>query len=305
MQGKSIPIEVPIIVNLAGGKGGVGTSTITANIAYALGEAGSGFGTIGVIDLAYGANSTLSKLLGVPPLGTNGFWNYITARYYPYQDSSPNITPQLTQQIALITSGTIEAHRIDWALSYVLSRMSNDPDQVGWALYNDIAELIVNKLLIHKPSLVIIDVPSAIFKPLAWAVLMMSRIVNVVVKAGSTHQDEAMEVLGLVSAVINQRAQLGLAQPDVFLIVNQAFPGDNTANELKARGVPMRGTSVLPYSPAVHYITDYMKDLAVKYEVPQDKFFRQWRDTILAIARNEYEVARSARQGRGFFRLKS
>ncbi|WP_243681696.1 hypothetical protein [Vulcanisaeta souniana] len=64
---------------------------------------------------------------------------------------------------------------------------------------------------------------------------------------------------------------------------------------------------MLPYSPAVHYITDYMKDLAVKYEVPQDKFFRQWRDTILAIARNEYEVARSARQGGrgGFFRLKS
>ncbi|GAB6946101.1 hypothetical protein JCM16161A_02310 [Vulcanisaeta sp. JCM 16161] len=291
-----LAINIPIIVNLAGGKGGVGTSTVTANMAYALGQAGSAYGTIGLIDLAYGANSTLSKLLGVPPLRTNGFWNYITAKYYPYQDSSPDITPSLVQQIALIPSGTIEAHRIDWALSYLLSKMGNDPDRVGWALYNDVAELIINRLGRYMPSLVMIDVPSTIFKPLAWAVLMMARVVNVVVKAGSTHQDEAMEVLELVSAVINQRAQMGVPTPDVFLIVSQALPGDNTANELKSRGAPMRGTYVLPYSPAVHYITDYMKDLAIKYDVPQDKFFRQWRETIVAIARNEYEVARAQRQ---------
>lgn len=102
-----LAINIPIIVNLAGGKGGVGTSTVTANMAYALGQAGSAYGTIGLIDLAYGANSTLSKLLGVPPLRTNGFWNYITAKYYPYQDSSPDITPSLVQQIALIPLGPL------------------------------------------------------------------------------------------------------------------------------------------------------------------------------------------------------
>ncbi|WP_054856059.1 hypothetical protein [Vulcanisaeta sp. JCM 16161] len=30
-----LAINIPIIVNLAGGKGGVGTSTVTANMAYA------------------------------------------------------------------------------------------------------------------------------------------------------------------------------------------------------------------------------------------------------------------------------
>ena len=66
-------IVVPITGNIAGGKGGVGLSTLTGNMAYALGSAGAAYGTIGVVDTAYGANSTLSKLLGIPPLATNGF----------------------------------------------------------------------------------------------------------------------------------------------------------------------------------------------------------------------------------------
>ena len=292
-----ISIDVPVIVNLAGGKGGVGTSTVTANMAYALGSAGATYGAIGVIDTAYGANSTLSKLLGIPPLATNGFWNYVFARFCDTNCQIPHdavsITPQARERLWVITSGTYEAFMIDWGLSYVLSRLNNDPNRVGWAFHDAVLELIMNALMPRGVNLVIIDVPSTIFKPLVWALLMIARIVNVVVKAGSTHQDEAVEVLNFVRDVLNWRVGHGYGSFDVVLIVNQALPGDNTVNELKSRGVPMLETRVLPYSPAVQVITDVLKDVAILYDEPGDKYFRKWREEVMNLARSEYELARS------------
>ena len=57
---------------------------------------------IGVVDVAYGANSTLPKLAGIPPLAINGFWNYITAKYYPYTDSNININPEYHEQLLIV-----------------------------------------------------------------------------------------------------------------------------------------------------------------------------------------------------------
>ena len=284
---------------MGGERAGGVTVPKPANIAYALGSTGATYGTIGVIDTAYGANSTLSKLLGIPPLATNGFWNYIFSKYcdpgcqLPHGTAS--ITPQAREHIWAITSGTYEAFMIDWGLSYVLSRFGNDPNKVSWEFYDTLVDVILNGLMPRGVNMVIVDVPSTIFKPLVWALLMIARIVNVVVKAGSTHQDEALEVLNFVRDVLNWRVSRGYGSFDVVLIVNQALPGDNTANELKSRGVPMLETRVLPYSPAVQVITDILKDIAVLYDVPEDKYFRRWREEVLNLARSEYELAKARR----------
>ena len=292
-----VPIDVPIIVNLAGGKGGAGTSTFSANLAYALGSTEAAYGYIGVIDTALGANSTLSKLLGIPPLVSNGFWNYIFSRFCDQNcgiDYSPNVDvkPEPIQHMLVVTSGTYTALQIDWGLAYITARLGSDPYRVGWALHDVILELILERVMRGGANLVLVDVPSTISRPLVWALLMMARIVNVVVKAGSTHQDEAMETLQIVREVLNQRTSMGMPPFDVVLIVNQAMPGDNTVNDLKARGAPMTEARVLPASPAVQVITDRLKEPAVKYDVPEDKYFRKWREEVLSIARREYEMAR-------------
>ena len=303
-----VPIDVPVIVNIAGGKGGVGTSTLTANMAYALGSAGAAYGTIGVVDTAYGANSTLSKLLGIPPLATNGFWNYVFSKYCDQDCQLPHgtasITPQAREHIWVVTSGTYESFMIDWGLSYILSKFGNDPNRVSWELYDTIVEILLSGLMPRGVNLVLVDIPGSVFKPLIWAFLMLARIVNVVVKAGSTHQDEALEMLNFVRDVLNWRVSRNYGSFDVILVVNHALPGDNTANELKSRGVPMLETRVLPYSPAVQVITDVLKDIAVLYDVPEDKYFRKWKEEVLNLARNEYELAkaRKAPGKPGFFR---
>ncbi len=76
-----VPFDVSMIVNMGGTKGGgVGISTVTANLAYVLGgPGGAQLEPIGLVDVAYGTNSTVSKLFGLDPKQP-GFWDFLMGR---------------------------------------------------------------------------------------------------------------------------------------------------------------------------------------------------------------------------------
>ncbi len=132
-----------------------------------------------------------------------------------------------------------------------------DPDRVGSFVLSNAQELIVSKLKPYGASVVLVDLPSPVDSAVKWAFLRLASVVNVFVKAGNTHVDEAAEVLDLISIVNAQRARDGQPQLAVYAVVNQSFPNDNTVSFLKGgKGGPVSKFIVLPYSPFVSDRTD-------------------------------------------------
>ncbi len=276
-----IRVRSRIIVNLSGGKGGVGTSTVTANMATVLGGPG-GLGIIGLIDFAYSGNSTVGKLLGLNPKAP-GTWDWLLM----------GVKPQVQQvnRIRVIGAGSIEASRASFMISYITAKYANEDiatagDKTAEYLIARINEMIKTNLLPYAPSLILTDIPSTVPGPVLFSILTTADLVNIIVKAGLTHVDEAEEVLNLISIINDARARLGLNPLIVNLIVNQAYPGDSTASLLRARG-PIHKAYTLPYSPTVQYVTDVLKDVAIRFDVPEDKYFGLWRRSLEDLAREE------------------
>jgi hypothetical protein len=246
---------------------------------------------IGAVDTAFGGNSALCKLLGVDPL-TPGFWDYLLGPFVVGRQVEPTVSA--VGNIRVVSNGRLTSHAVNWALSDMVAALGRDPGRVGDYVLEAIGRLITRHLMPHGVGIVIVDLPStASVGPVAWAFLMRASIVNLVVQAGSTHLDEAREALSLISAVNQQRAQLGMRQLVTYLIINSALPNDNTASQLRGAG-PISRVVTLPYSPTVYKVTNYDKDIALRYETDADKYFRQWKKTILDLAREEYQLARSS-----------
>lgn len=262
--------DLRLVLNVSA-KGGSGTSTVTANLAWLLADR-SGDEFVGVIDASFRGNHTVLKLLGINNPVAYGFWDVVL------RNAEPTIIAG--GKFLAVPPGTTSPTATAWEVESLVARHQGSPEAVANAILERVANL-VTKLQSRGAGVVLVDAPGTTAGPVQWALLWLSRVINVVVRGGSTHMDEASELLRLVGEVVRERSEVG-DEPVVNLVVNAEWPGQATASMLRGSG-PFHHVFTLPLSLTVSYVTDVRRDVAVRYNSPE-KAFREWVKAVSRLA---------------------
>jgi len=285
----------PVVALFMGsGKGGVGSSTITANVAWLIGQRMPPSENVGVIDAGYGVNATLSKLLGVGFTDTGhcvstGFYDYLLDRR-----GSTQVQAKANGKLLVIGPGCLSIDDINWGLPELVSLLGN-PNAVIRYIQERVVRLITGFQELGKQGLrvriVLIDLPSSAFRPLAWSLIGLSDVVFIVGEWGTVHVHEINDALSLVEGA---RKEVDRSIP-TFVIVNKVLPINTDVRRLLTH--PYDGVLPLFYSMVVHAVTSERRDLAIRYlndpQTRKDDFYKDWGRGIVKISDIILEIAKA------------
>jgi MinD-like ATPase involved in chromosome partitioning or flagellar assembly len=286
----------PVIALFMGsGKGGVGSSTITANVAWLVSQRMPPSENVGVIDAGYGVNATLSKLLGVGFTDTGhcvstGFYDYLLDRRGGVQ-----VQAKANGKLLVIGPGCLSIDDINWGLPELVSILGKDPNAVLKYIQERVVRLITGFQELGKQGLrvrlVLIDLPSSAFRPLAWSLIELSDVVFIVGEWGTVHVHEVNDALSLVEGA---RKEVDRSIP-TFVVVNKVLPINTDVRRLLTHSYD--DVIALPYSMVVHAVTSERRDLAVRYlndpQTRRDDFYKDWGRGIIRISDIILEIVKA------------
>jgi MinD-like ATPase involved in chromosome partitioning or flagellar assembly len=285
----------PVVALFMGsGKGGVGSSTITANVAWLVSQRMPPSENVGVIDAGYGVNATLSKLLGVGFTDTGhcvstGFYDYLLDRR-----GSTQVQAKANGKLLVIGPGCLSIDDINWGLPELVSLLGN-PNTVLKYIQERVVRLITGFQELGKQGLrvriVLIDLPSGAFRPLAWSLIELSDVVFIVGEWGTVHVHEVNDALSLAEGA---RKEVDRSIP-TFVIVNKVLPINTDVRRLLTHSYD--DVIALPYSMVVHAVTSERRDLAVRYlndpQTRKDDFYKDWGRGIIRISDIILEITKA------------
>ncbi len=281
----------PVIALFMGsGKGGVGSSTITANVAWLVSQRMPAGEDVGVIDAGYGVNATLSKLLGV---GFSDGGMCVSTGLYDYildVRGATQVSPVQREKLRVIGPGCLSIDAINWGLPELVAVFNKNPDAVVRYIQDRVVRLIT-MLQGLRVRIVLIDLPSSAFRPLAWSLITLADIAFIVGEWGDVHVHEVNDALSLVEAV----AKIVRRRIATYVIVNKALPiSDSDMRRLISHTYD--GLITLPYSRVVHALTSLRRDLAIRYsgdmQARREVEYREWSDGVRRISDIILELVR-------------
>jgi len=275
---------------MGSGKGGVGSSTITANVAWLVSQRMPPGEDVGVIDAGYGVNATLSKLLGV---GFSDGGMCVSTGLYDYildVRGGTQVSPVQREKLRVIGPGCLSIDAINWGLPELVSVFNKNPDAVVRYIQDRVVRLIT-MLQGLRVRVVLIDLPSSAFRPLAWSLIELSDVVFIVGEWGTVHVHEVNDALSLAEGA---RREVDRSIP-TFVVVNKVLPINTDVRRLLTHSYD--DVIALPYSMVVHAVTSERRDLAVRYlndpQTRRDDFYKDWGRGILRISDIILEIAKA------------
>jgi len=275
---------------MGSGKGGVGSSTITANVAWLTSQRMPAGEDVGVIDAGYGVNATLSKLLGV---GFSDGGMCVSTGLYDYildVKGGTQVSPVQREKLRVIGPGCLNIDAINWGLPELVSVFNKNPDAVVRYIQDRVVRLIT-MLQGLRVRVVLIDLPSSAFRPLAWSLISLADIVFIIGEWGDVHVHEVNDTLSLVEAV----ARIVRRRIATYVIINKALPiSDSDMRRLISHTYD--GLITLPYSRVVHALTSLRRDLAIRYagdmQARREVEYREWSDGVRKVSDIILELVR-------------
>jgi len=278
----------PIVVLFMGsGKGGAGVSTVTANVAWLTSQRMPPGEDITVVDAGYGVNATLSKLLGV---GFTDGGTCVSSGLYEYIldiKGTTQIQPVPREKLKVIGPGCLNIDAINWGLPELVSVLGRNPDAVVKYLQDRFMRIFTSA----NSRIILVDLPSSAFRPLAWSLLLLADIVYVVGRWGMVHVHELNDGLSLVEAVsrgVNRRIITGV-------VINMTQPvSDSNMQRLISHRYDVLVN--LPYSRIVDVLTSERRDLAIRYagdpQARREPEYRYWADSVRKLSDIILELAK-------------
>jgi len=288
----------PVIALFMGsGKGGVGSSTITANVAWLVSQRMPAGEDVGVIDAGYGVNATLSKLLGV---GFSDGGMCVSTGLYDYLldvKGTTQVTPVQREKLRVIGPGCLSIDAINWGLPELVSVFNKNPDAVVKYIQDRVVRLITMLQESRegrqglRVRVVLIDLPSSAFRPLAWSLISLADIVFIIGEWGDVHVHEVNDALSLVEGV----AKIVKRRIATYVIINKALPiSDSDMRRLITHTYD--GLITLPYSRIVHALTSLRRDAAIRYsgdmQARREVEYREWSDGVRRVSDIILELVR-------------
>jgi len=142
-----------------------------------------------------------------------------------------------------------------------------------------------------RVRVVLIDLPSSAFRPLAWSLISLADIVFIIGEWGDVHVHEVNDALSLVEGV----AKIVKRRIATYVIINKALPiSDSDMRRLISHTYD--GLITLPYSRVVHALTSLRRDLAIRYagdmQARREVEYREWSDGVRKVSDIILELVR-------------